>query len=312
MGEILKLVSRADLLAFSRVDKASHAYAEPILYAKIEWIWSRFEPPPIEAFLRTILRRPELASYVRSVDLSGHSFSMEELYEGRVPDISIAGRFLNLAVKAVKATKVPYAPLWKQHLQAGKMDALVAVLLSQLHNLSCLVMCSNFTLKSKLSGMLFSVALCEEGDYRLPTFRHLRDVTYRLRHSQFRVMFGKNTVNVLPFFYLPEIQTLSVTLDNPIAFDWITRMPDPSTITWLNLGSIRETHLGRVLSVTRGLITLRWDWFHSSLSKHTSDTRLIDLGEVATALIHVRNTLKELSITAECVFRIGMGTRRLQ
>lgn len=246
MGEILKLISRADLLAFSRVDKTSCAYAEPILYAKIEWTWSRFEPPPIGAFLRTILCRPELASYVRTVDLSGYSFCMEEPYGGRVPNISIAGLFLNHAIKAVEVTKVPHARLWKRHLRAGKMDALVAVLLSQLHNLSRLVMCSNFTIESRLSGMLFSAALCEEGDYRLPTFRHLRDVTYRLRHSQFRVMFGKNTVNVLPFFYLPEIQTLSVTLDNPIAFDWIIRMPNPSTITSLNLGSIRETHLGRV------------------------------------------------------------------
>ena len=46
MGGILKMISRADVLAFSCVDKASRAYAEPILYAEIEWTWLRFQQPP--------------------------------------------------------------------------------------------------------------------------------------------------------------------------------------------------------------------------------------------------------------------------
>lgn len=79
-------------------------------------------------------------------------------------------------------------------------------------------------------------------------------------------------------------QTLSVTVDNPIAFGWITHTPDPSMVTSLGLGFIRETHLGRVLSVTRGLRILRWDWFCSSKSRHSLDTALIDLDEVAIAL----------------------------
>jgi hypothetical protein len=96
--------------------------------------------------------------------------------------------------------------------------------------------------------------------------------------------------------------------DNPIAFGWITHLPDPSTITSLDLDSIRETHLGRILSVTPGLKSLTWDWFHNSQSRNSSNTPLIDLDEVATALIHVRNTLKQLSITADCIFHTGWGT----
>lgn len=311
MGGILKMISRADVLAFSCVDKASRAYAEPILYAEIEWTWLRFQQPPIGAFLRTILHRPELASYVRSVDLSGDTFCDEDIFVfgGRIPTIPIAGLFLSHAIKAVEATDVPFARLWKRDLRVAKMDALVAVLLSQLHNLTRLVMCANFAIESRLVGMLFSAALCEKGSYKLPTFRHLRDVAYRLKHGEARNMSGRNTANALPFFYLPEIQTLSVALDNPIAFGWITHTPGPSTITSLDLYHIREAHLGRLLSVTPGLSTLRWDLFYKSKSKHLSNTTLIDLDEVATALIHVRHTLKHLAITAGFTFRIRRGYR---
>jgi hypothetical protein len=54
LGSTLQLTSRADLNALSLVSKASRASTEP--------------------FLRTILRRPELAAYVRRVALLGDSF----------------------------------------------------------------------------------------------------------------------------------------------------------------------------------------------------------------------------------------------
>jgi hypothetical protein len=107
-------------------------------------------------------------------------------------------------------------------------------------------------------------------------------------------MSGRNTADVLPFFYLPEVRLLSLSLDNSVTFSWPMHAPDPSKVTSLNLTFIRETHLGR------GLKTLPWAWYYCDIFKHSSHTSLIDLDEVATALIHVRNTLKELTISARC------------
>jgi hypothetical protein len=152
--------------------------------------------------------------------------------------------------------------------------------------------------------MLFSSALCEKSDHRLSTLQHIREVAYELKTDCPLAMSGRNTVDILPFFYFPEVRLLSLALDNPVTFSWPAHTPDPSTITSLNLTFIRETHLGRLLSVTRGLKTLRWAWYYCDVFKYSSHKPLVDLDEVATALIHVRNTLKDLTISARC----GTGT----
>jgi hypothetical protein len=52
--------------------------------------------------------------------------------------------------------------------------------------------------------------------------------------------------------------------------------------------------------VTRGLKTLRWARYYCDVFKHSSHKPLVDLGDIATALIHVRNALKELTVSARC------------
>jgi hypothetical protein len=139
------------------------------------------------------------------------------------------------AVEVIEVTSVPYAHQWGQDLRRGKMDAFVALLLSRLHHLTRLVLGPHFTKETVLLGMLFSSALCETSDHRLSTFHRLREVTYELKPDCLRAMSGRNTADVLPFFYLPEVRLLSLALDNPVTFSWPAHTPDPSTITSLNL-----------------------------------------------------------------------------
>jgi hypothetical protein len=302
---VMQLLSPADLLALCLVSKASRSAAEPFLYSKIEWTWLDDQPPPIAAFLRTILRRPELAAYVRSVALvgdnlfiwrSGTYMTYRKEYVLLIP---ILGWDLNDAVEAIEMTGVPYTHRWGQKLRRGTIDAFVALLLSQLHQLRHLVLGPNFTRQAELLGMFLNSALCRKGDYRLPTFQYLQAVTYELVDEVSPRMYGRYTADVLPFFYLPEVQHLSVSLDNPATLNWPMNMPpDPSKITSLTLDLIRETHLSRLLSATPGLKTLRWGWFHSSGYRHEANMPLVDLTKAGAALIHVRNTLKELTISA--------------
>jgi hypothetical protein len=170
LGPVLQLTSRADLHALSLISKASCASTEPFLYSQIEWTWLEAQPPPIAAFLRTILRRPELAAYVRRVVLLGDSFYTAPWRGDRVPEISTVGLDMNVAVLVIEMTRVPYAHQWGEDLRCGKMDAFVALLLPRLQHLTHLVLSPNFTKQTKLLGMLFSSVLCEKSDYRLSTF----------------------------------------------------------------------------------------------------------------------------------------------
>ncbi|RYP45987.1 hypothetical protein DL768_007737 [Monosporascus sp. mg162] len=61
---------------------------------------------------------------------------------------------------------------------------------------------------------------------------------------------------------------------------------------------IREGQLGRVLSVTKGLKILRWEWFYREDLQDEFVTDVIDLDKIVADLSHVRDTLIDLSISA--------------
>lgn len=304
-GLILQqITSRADILALTLVSKASRTITEPFLYKKIEWTWLADQPPPIIAFLRTILHRPQLANHVRSVALLGDNLCDAPYIGDRLPTIPVVGSNLDSALEAITKTRVPYsfAHRWEKELNNGTMDAFVSLLLSQLHHLTHLFLARNFTKQSTLLGMLLCSALCEKGEqYMLPRFKYLREVDYELSDCNTRKLCGRNTADILPLFYLPEVQRLSVALDNPITLTWPLQSPlILSTLTSLDLALIRETHLAHLLSLTPRLTTLRWQFFYCELSEHASNTSHINLDEVGNALSYVRNTLREFCISAYC------------
>ncbi|KAF2155347.1 hypothetical protein K461DRAFT_276561 [Myriangium duriaei CBS 260.36] len=297
---ILRFLSQAELCALCRVNKVYQTLAEPILYLSLEWTWLPRQAPPVCAFLRTILRRPDLAAHVHNVALLGSVF-YEPRFRGKpVPMVPTGALCLTEATRTIDLARVPFATGWKQQLHAGIMDAIVALLLSQLHNLTNLTLGPNFTMYTDTLGMLLRWTLCTDGSHGLSTFRYLREVDYEQRVHVHRAMQGGSTANVLPFFYLPSVRAFTVGLDNPNLLIWPATLPSSPTITSLDIAYVREGHIGNLLAVTPALKTLRWQFHYSPRSKHATSTSVIDLDEFSIALSKVRNTLKELSISARC------------
>ena len=108
---------------------------------------------------------------------------------------------------------------------------------------------------------------------------------------------GNYVLDILPLFYLPQVQSLNISLHNPLTFSWpIETAPDPSTISSLTLRLIREQHLYYLLSETSGLRNLKWLLSYYEELGRESCTPVIDLDKLGDALFQVRNTLKELVI----------------
>jgi hypothetical protein len=61
---------------------------------------------------------------------------------------------------------------------------------------------------------------------------------------------------------------------------------------------LREGHLGHVLSTTRGLQKLQWDWHYRPDLRDQCVTDIIDLSQIALDLSHIQETLTDLTITA--------------
>ncbi|PWY96630.1 hypothetical protein BO94DRAFT_541430 [Aspergillus sclerotioniger CBS 115572] len=223
-------------------------------------------PPPIALFLRTILCRPQLATYITSLHFDCEYFRRWGL--GGDPKIAISGE-LEEPIAFIRATGVTYGDLWIQELRQAP------ILLSRVN----------------LSPM----------DDRLPDFHHLRDVSYHIHADDTsRKKRAKNTSDVLPFFYLPTVQRISALIENPVTCMWPAAHLPVSNLTSLDLTIIRETYLGEVLSVTKELETLRWAWYFDIDVQDQFITPIVNLDQLDTALSHVRGTLADLTILAEC------------
>ncbi|PLB36520.1 uncharacterized protein BDW47DRAFT_132712 [Aspergillus candidus] len=302
---VLASLSPSDLYAVCLTHRYLRSLAEPFLYSHIQWTWTNSQNPPITRFLRSIVQRPELASYVRVVILNGNTFEREwRDYQHESPRLPVTEFALDELVECIEKTQVPYAEQWIQELRVGTMDAFLALLLSQLPNLACLYLAKNFARESRLMGMMLRSALCDRfQDHHLPSFTRLKDVTavypgLGLEIREYTEM--RNTADVLPLFYLPSVERIRTLVDNPsTAFIWPGECPpNPSRLVSLDLTMLREGPLGQVLSVTRGLQKLRWDWYYRPDLQDRFVTDIIDLNQIAADLSHIQETLTDLTITA--------------
>ncbi|GAM91549.1 hypothetical protein ANO11243_096010 [Dothideomycetidae sp. 11243] len=296
---VQKYLSSADLQALCLVSKTCRASAEPLLYSRLEWTWDHEHTPPIILFVRTILQRPQLATYVQSFKLLGDHLSKTPCWTDPVPTITTTALDITNDVQPlIRAMKVPFAADWIENLSLGTVDAWLALLLSRFYRLEELVIRRSSTRRTKFIGHIFSLAMSRNTHHGISFFDRLRSVEYR--NSGFKNVDGNFTPHVLPFFYLPSLQHLLVNIGRPSPTRWPKSAPVMDNLTSLHLRYARESQLREVLSLTPTLKSLCWFWYHNSESKYIHDPPLIDLDHIVTILSIVRESLESLTIYAEC------------
>lgn len=304
--ELLRLVfatlSRSDLYALSLTHRDLRAVAESFLYNRVELTWTKSQTPPIAQFLHNIVRRPELASSIHVLILSGDSFD-EYFYDYKIssPKLPLGEVPLDGLVNCIENLSVSFASEWIQELRAGTVDAFMSLLLSQLRCLKSLQLSQNFTRESRLMGMMLRSALCEKNSH-LNSFSYLQDVEAIFPGVGFfirKYTDARNTADVLPLFYLPSVERIRVLVDNPPTFKWPGKtLPNASKLVSLDLTMLREGPLAQVLSITPNLRKLKWDWYFRRDLQDEYVTDIIDLDQLAAGLSHVQNSLTDLTITA--------------
>ncbi|KAK2781625.1 hypothetical protein FQN52_001402 [Onygenales sp. PD_12] len=310
--DIMRLI--LDLLASSPIDLRAICLthrdflilAEPLLYAHIRWTYSNSRAPPIIRFLRSILRRPQLAGFVKSLVLNGASFEKRPYHTSTLRSISklpVIEADLDWLVERIKLIDVPYGDSWIQELRAGNINAFVALLLSQLPRLRCLHLDEIIVTQSLFLSMMLRTALCERPRAsHLSSFENLQDVTavyFRLGLDIFNYGVVMKTAGLLSLFYLPSVKHITASIHSPGIFAWpATQRPNPTQLTSLNLTLIREGQLGQILSVTKGLKKFQWHWYYHPVLEDQYVTNKMDFDRLAADLSHVRETLMELTITA--------------
>lgn len=191
-----------------------------------------------------------------------------------------------------------FAKSWISAAVAGRMDALVSLLLVQLQHLEKLVLETSFAREMSFIGQAI-LCKCLYKD-STPVWQQLRtieiSVLVDLNTSPVTI---DNTDAVLAMFYLPNFQHIQADIGiPPRMLKWPGQQePNPVMLTSLNLYTIREPHLGEILRVTRNLKTLHWFWNYSPDMLNCSP--VLDLNAISAALQHVQATLTDLHIDAD-------------
>lgn len=304
---VMQRLPQADLFSASLVSRHWSDLSRPLLYSDVEILWKQrghTRTASIHLFLRSLVERPELSEYVRGLHLKGVGLRAQQCTLPFLSEDEAAAVPVEALVDAVRETGV-HEELrlgWEEGLREGTMDAFVALLLARLPNLASLYMDANYTLYTGITGCMLDLALSHPATCNLPRFRNLRRVVAVDWGDRPRPTGTPNTDEVMPLFYLPSIQHLQVTVDNPKPYLCVAPPSSPITaLESLHLNRLREANLEPLLSVLPGLKKLKYDWlFRYDIDPHVS-TELINLDQMASALDHARDSLTDLTVHAQAL-----------
>ncbi|KAJ5094394.1 hypothetical protein N7456_010255 [Penicillium angulare] len=311
--EILRIIAEkldfADHRKVCFVNKRLQAVVQPLLCSHIQWEYNKSQSPPIAQFLRTLIRRPDLAQCIKTIILEGDDGfgqrrGMYRVENDKKSQFTIDDNVaLEEMVEWIEKLGSPYSKQWIHELRTGTMDAFVALLLCLAPGLRTLYLGSNYTQNSSLIGAVLHLALLDTSKaINLHSFEHLEEVTMLYHATEINTPSHTDTANAhdtLCLFYLPSIKKLSVSLDVPRSFTWPSDSPpSPTSLTSLKLYKIREEPLGHILSVTKSLRDLEWNCFYREDLEDKYITSTLDVGKISKALSHVGGTLIDLKIFA--------------
>ena len=305
---ILGCLAQADLHSVCLVHPSLRLLAEPLLYSAVELPYYKSKPHLLVSLVRSILRRPELAAYIRTLSCQGGD-RPDTNWRKKLPKKRVDEADLQEAVPFVSGTSLPFRDKWIVELRQGTLDAYLALLLLQLPRLRRLSLGPVFFTESELMGLVLRSILDGPRSDWLGVdvsrcLHELRTVSLIRGRWYYEVRTNRNTESTLPFFYLPSLEEMIVSIDNPLApaLPWPTiQLPAAASLISLSIsGAMRESHLGQLLAVTPCLRFLRWTWRFIPDHEDQYNNPLIDLDQLIPALAHVRETLTELTILAEC------------
>ncbi|KAF4339289.1 hypothetical protein FBEOM_6825 [Fusarium beomiforme] len=303
----------SDLANLSMSCRALHRIAEPLVYSLVRFMWIRKSYPPITKMLhllRTLLAKPNLRPLVRNADFEGYGF----ITKRRNPPTVIPALPASQLYAAIKRTGVSQlvADDWKNKVQSGSPEATVAVLISLLPNLERLCLYPGWTHDTEYLGAMLRAALCDRPQHKeqtdLPSFLSLKHVSLTLMTDEERILDPRNTADALALFYLPNIETLSVSIDNPTNFFWPSSSPpSPTSLKSLEVFRLRESRLAPILSTTANLNKFQYNWLYRPDIDYEVSKEVVMLDTMAEALLQVKDSLEELAITAETFPSFSQG-----
>lgn len=304
---ILGYLLTKDLSTFSRTSKHIRALVEPILYREIRWepelSWPDERAPPAHLLLRSILIRPELASYI-----NGFVFGLQEpgLQFRKYPCLwnhwkkpSPTSAEMMRVRSLIRSFHFASEDVWLSRLKRGEVDVFIALIISRSTRLRRIFLDnprddSNPYLLGEVLEKAFSMnLLCalEHVEYR----NKLSDphIDHQLAKSNYRA--------IRPLFSFTSLKSLRISIpyEDP---QWLSAEIPTMGLKSLILhnSQVSLQTLGILLKATPSLTSLTYDnWINIDKVPHSPKEpwEYFDCTQLNRVLAPLQSTLKELQIS---------------
>ena len=309
---ILDYASKADLWRLSLVCKALTKFSSPRLYKDIIWRWSGNDwqrNPPIHILLRNILQRPELASQITHVEMSGNG-PVTIWRRGDSPILTIED--LDILRGLVSKIGFPDQERCLRHLKEGSLSIFIALLLSRLHNLQYLSLgWKLYGHNDYLTSVLGRATLSAEALTFLSSFRFLKQVDFNLDEDEIpevpRIM-GLETSHTLPMLCMPSLESFRTvarerfleTLPHLFQMSYYSQTNWKLTTLVLDHSNIMPESLAELLTYTKSLISLSYEYWCDVGAEPAR--RYFRSDQLLPALENVKKTIQSLKISVRVLF----------
>lgn len=300
---IARFLSTRDLSALSLTSTYHRSCTEPTLYKEICWnpkdldiSWPQYHWAPLHLLLRTLMSRPELASYIRCFAINcrrprnGASHSIiwrcgESEYEYSTDD-------MKRATALIKSLHLPKAEKWIADLKWGEVDLFLGLLISTFTNLRCFHLSIDYQQVCKIYfGEILGRSVTQNSLCKLQTIEFGGNVHPCESFSAIDMR------QVDQLFSIPSLKRISISLPNNL-FSPSFSLAGLSSLE-LHHRTICPSGLGRILLATPCLQSLKYDsWIeiHEAPPDPRKRWQYLDCAELGRELAHVKSTLEQLHI----------------
>ncbi|VUC33988.1 unnamed protein product [Clonostachys rosea] len=299
IDHILSFVPRCDLPNICLVNKSLQVSADPLLYSTILLDWHFFHIPPIIPLLRTLLQRPELFAYVKTVSLHGEPFPSRP----ETPLLDMTNIALDDFIAAIERTQAPFTDYWVRKVRLGGtcIEALAGLLIANLSKTTRLAINHNFINGRHLIQKVLQAKIF--GPCQMPPFSNLKDIRYYQNRDPSFARYNVIFDDAISLFYLPTVTHISVSFWNPEVFQWPAGEPHLDHLTSLDIQWLCDAFVAKILSLTRNLKSLFWTWHFENDPDDPWDSSTIDFDNIVAVLSHVKESLR---------FRLDVGPEEFE
>lgn len=314
---ILTFLPRKALSTLSFISKYHRAILEPELYREIRWDEnnhpSRDHNPPFHLLFRSLVNRPELASYIHELEICCRKpyrafESYDCIWRKRSDTPEFTSSDIDQTTSLIHSLHLGTEDKWIPSLERGEPDLFIALIIWQSTNLRSVALDNDYMGGTHFIGDVLEKAAATNSFSFLTSIEYSNDLEPPNLDSEDRqeqIDFRQ----IVPLLSIPSVTSLSMSLPSR-DISWLNSSIPTSALTSLHLDydQLSEQNLGRLLLATPCLKWLEYnawinvDHFPTHPKRHWE---YFDCAEFGRSLTHVQENLEDLDVSIHFFSKCG-------